>query len=84
MTRMTASKARGKFSDLLSRVANRHERIVVHRRGKDVAAVVPVEDLALLEEAQDRQDAAEAMRRLADPSEVPMPYEKARKELGLD
>ncbi|OFV99559.1 MAG: hypothetical protein A3H28_15740 [Acidobacteria bacterium RIFCSPLOWO2_02_FULL_61_28] len=84
MTRMTASKARGKFSDLLSRVAKRHERIVVHRRGKDVAALVPVEDLALLEELQDRRDAREAKRRLADPAEVPIPYEQARKELGLD
>ena len=84
MKRMTASKARGRFSDLLSRVANQHERIVVRRRGKDVAAVVPVEDLALLEEMQDRKDAAEAMRRLADPTEVPMPYEQARKKLGLD
>ena len=84
MTRMTASKARGKFSDLLSRVANRRERIVVHRRGKDVAALVPVEDLALVEKLQDRRDAAEAKRRLADPAEVPIPYEQARKELGLD
>ena len=84
MTRMTASKARGKFSDLLSRVANRGERIVVRRRGKDVAALVPVQDLALLEEMQDHQDAAEAIRRLADPTEVPIPYEQARKELGLD
>ena len=84
MTRITASKARGKFSDLLSRVSRKGERIVVRRRGKDVAAVVPVEDLALLEEMQDRQDAAEAMRRLADPAEVPIPYARARKELGLD
>jgi len=84
MTRMTASKARGKFSDLLSRVSKRRERIVVHRRGKDVAALVPVEDLALLEELQDRRDAEEAKRRLADPAEVPIPYEQARKELGLD
>ena len=84
MTRMTASKARGKFSDLLSRVANRRERIVVHRRGKDVAALVPLEDLALLEELQDRRDVEEAKRRLADPTEVPIPYEQVRKELGLD
>ena len=84
MTRMTASKARGEFSGLLTRVANKRERIVVHRRGKDVAVLVPVEDLALLEEMEDRGDAEEAKRRLADPREVPIPYEKARKELGLD
>jgi len=83
MTRMTASKARGEFSDLLTRVARKRERIILHRRGKDVAALVPVEDLALLEELQDRRDAEEAKRRLEDPREVPIPYEQARKELSL-
>ena len=84
MTRMTASKARGEFSDLLTRVARKRERIVLHRRGKDVAVLVPVEDLALLEELEDLRDAKEAKRRLEDPREVPIPYEQARKELGLD
>ena len=84
MTRMAASKARGEFSDLLTRVARKGERIILQRRGKAVAALVPVEDLALLEELQDRRDAREAKRRLADPREVPIPYEQARKELGLD
>ena len=84
MTRMAASKARGEFSDLLTRVARKGERIILQRRGKAVAALVPVEDLALLEELQDRRDTEEAMRRLADPTEVPVPYEQARKALGLD
>ena len=83
MKRMTASKARSDFSELLSRVANKRERILVRRRGKDVAALVPVEDLELLEELQDRRDAREANRRLTDPEEVPIPYDKVRKELGL-
>ena len=83
MKRMTASKARSDFSELLSRVANKRERILVRRRGKDVAALVPVEDLELLEELQDLQDVKEANRRLTDPEEVPIPYDKVRKELGL-
>ena len=84
MTRITASKARGEFGEILDRVARKRERILVRRRGKDVAALVPVEDLTLLEEIEDRRDAEEAKRRLADPREVPIPYEKARKQLGLD
>lgn len=83
MMRMTASKARGEFSDVLKRVANKRERIVLNSRGKDVAVLVPVEDLALLEEIEDRRDAQEAKRRLQDPREVPIPYEQARKDLDL-
>ena len=86
MTRVTASKARGEFSEMLERVTSKRERIAIHRRGRTVAALVPVEDLAILEEEelQDRRDAREANRRLADPRETPIPYERARKELGLD
>ena len=84
MRRMTASKARGQFSAVLKRVINRRERIVLNRRGKDVAALVPVEDLTLLEEMEDRQDAEEARRRLQDSREVSIPYDQVRKELGLD
>jgi hypothetical protein len=36
------------------------------------------------EEEEDRLDIAEAERRLSDPEEVPIPYEQARKTLGLD
>jgi len=86
MTRVTASKARGDLSEMLERVASKRERIAIRRRGKIVAALVPAEDLAVLEaeELQDRRDAKDAKRRLADPREVPIPYERARKQIGLD
>ena len=81
MTRVTASKIRGEFSEMLERVTSKRERIAIRRRGKVVAALVPAEDLAVLEaeELQDRRDAKEARRRLANPKEVPIPYERARK-----
>ena len=40
--------------------------------------------LELSREESDRLDIEVARRRLADPSEVPIPYERIRKELGLD
>ncbi len=83
MTRLAAHKACENFSDTLDRVVAKGERILLHRRGKNVAALVPVEDLALLEELEDRLDAEEAKRRLANPNEVPISYEQVRKELGL-
>jgi prevent-host-death family protein len=83
MTRMAASQVRETFSRTLNRVASKRERIVLHRRGKDVAALVPVEDLTLLEELEDRLDVEEAKRRLADPNDKTIPYEQVRRELGL-
>jgi len=84
MTRLAASNVRKDFSEALNRVAFGGERIILHRRGKDVAVLIPVEDLALLEDIEDVLDARDAGRRLSDPSEVPIPYEHARKELGID
>jgi prevent-host-death family protein len=68
-----SSIARGDFSDVVGRVRYGHERVVVRKHGKDVAAVIPMEDLDLLERAieaaEDRIDVAEAERILNDPYE---------------
>ncbi len=40
-------------------------------------------DAEAMEEIEDRLDLEEGERRLADPAEVPIPYEQVRKELGL-
>jgi len=56
MTRLAISKAHEDFSNTLDRVSEKGERIILHRQGKNVAALVPVEDLALLEELENRLD----------------------------
>ncbi len=68
MDRLNASEARSDFADVLNRVAYRGERIVLNRRGKDVAAIVSVEDLKLLEQLEDERDlkAARAALKEAD------------------
>jgi len=81
--RISSSKVRDEFSEALNRVAYQGSRIVLNRRGKDVAALVPIEDLKLLEELEERMDLEEAERRLDDPNEKPVPYESVRKEMGL-
>jgi len=82
MTRLTASKARANFADTINRVAYRGERIVLYRRGKGLVAVVPLSDLAALEKLEDRLDIEAAKRALAE-SDERIPYDKARRELGL-
>ncbi len=43
--RVSTSKAREVFADLVNRVAYGGERIVIHRHGKDIAAIIPIDQL---------------------------------------
>ena len=62
MDRLNVVELRHSLADVLNRAEYRGERILIHRRGKDAAAIIPVEDLKLLErlieEEEDRVDIA--------------------------
>ncbi len=81
MTRLSTAKARQQFSEIVNRVTYRGERIVLERRGKDVIALVPMEDLQLLEELEDRMDLEDARRALKEPGSVSL--EVLKRRLGL-
>ncbi len=81
MARIAVHKVQETFSDTLSRVIDKRERIVLHRRGKNVAAIIPAEDLDLLEELEDRFDIVEALKILDDPNSEFVPWEQAKDEL---
>ncbi|HUT76205.1 MAG TPA: type II toxin-antitoxin system Phd/YefM family antitoxin [Polyangia bacterium] len=66
MNRMNASEARSDLAEVLNRVAYGGERIVLHRRGKDVAAIVSVADLALIEQLEERIDLEDARAALRE------------------
>ena len=88
MTRLNVSKAREEFSEVVSRAAYGKERTIVSRRGKDLAAIIPMEDLLLLErlarEEMDRIDIEDARAALKEAEEKgTIPLEEARKRLGL-
>jgi prevent-host-death family protein len=86
MTRLAASRAREDFSDTLNRVAYGGERIVLRRRGRDLAAIVPMEDLALIEKIEDETDVREARKALARmrrTGKKPVTLEKLKRHLGL-
>jgi prevent-host-death family protein len=82
MLRIKASEARQDFAELLNRVAYSGERIVLHRRGKNVAALVSLEDLELLKTLEDRLDNQAAEAALAEGGE-PVPWEKVKADLGI-
>lgn len=82
MKDMTVTQVRDQLSETINRVAYKGERITVRRSGKVMAALIPVEDLALLEEFEDRMDVEEAKKALAE-SDERVPYATVRRDLGL-
>ena len=81
---MDTSVAREGLSDTLNRVSYGKERIVIKRHGKELAALIPMEDLIFLEELEDRMDLEEARAALAEAEkEGTIPWEKVKKDLGL-
>jgi len=80
-SKLSASSARQNFSEILSRAEYRGERVVVHRGKKAVAAVVPIEDVELLEKLEEEIDVAAARKALKDRRTIP--WEIVKKKLKL-
>jgi prevent-host-death family protein len=84
MAHLPASKAREEFADTINRVSFGKERVILRRRGKEIAAVVPIDDLHLLEELEDRIDLADARASLAETKKKgAKSLDKVLKEIGL-
>ena len=79
-TTVGVAEARKMFRKTIDRVAFGKERILLERHGEHVAAVVPVEDVRLLEELENRIDLAAARRALKEKGSIP--WEQIRRELG--
>ena len=62
MANQSSAKTRENFSEILNQVAYGKERVVVTRRGRELAAVIPIEDYKLLQEMEDKHDIAEAKK----------------------
>lgn len=80
MGKLPISQAREHLAELGNRVSLLGERIVVERRGKDVFALVPVEDVELLERLEDQLDLQAIRERLDEPG---VDLAQFRRELGL-
>ncbi|MBI5789755.1 MAG: type II toxin-antitoxin system Phd/YefM family antitoxin [Candidatus Schekmanbacteria bacterium] len=84
MIRKKISEARKDFADTLNQVAYQKERVVLYRRGKDVAAIVTVDDLALLEEIENRLDIEEARAALSEAkNQGTTSWETLKQTLGI-
>jgi len=75
--------AKEEFSELINRVAHQNERIVLTRRGKDVAALVPLEDLQMLLSIQDKSDLDDAVRSLKETRDLgTVSLDRLKEEIG--
>ena len=78
----TASTARAQFSEIVSRAEYAGEHTIIHRRKKPIAAVIPIEDLRLIEKLEDAIDVADARKAMKERGKN-VPWAQIKKELGL-
>ena len=81
---ITTVAARQNFSELINRVAYGKDRVLLTRRSRPLVAVVPIEDIALLEAVEDRDDLKAARAALREVKRKgTIPWTRMKKELGL-
>lgn len=93
MYRLATSSVRGNFAEILNRVVYKREHVVLQRHGKDVAALVPFEDLVLLKELSALSDLMKPGEEKTggnavdspemDDSLTTLPWERIETDLGL-
>ncbi len=84
MDSVNTTEAREKLADVINRVAYAKDRVRITRRGKQVAAVIPIEDLELLEHMEDQVDIREAKKALAGARKHgTIPWDEVKRDLGL-
>jgi prevent-host-death family protein len=83
MTRIGVSEARDNLSEVVDRTRYTHDRVVLTKRGRDVGAIISIEDLKLLEMLEDQLDIKEARQTLEDSQGERISYDELREKLGL-
>jgi prevent-host-death family protein len=82
--KMSTGEVRQQFSELVNRSGYGGERIVLTRRGRDLAALVSMADLELLQKLEDVMDAADVRAALRETQEEgAISWEELKAELGL-
>ena len=84
MGNQKGNKEREGFADAINRAAFGNERVLLRRRGRAVAAVIPIDDLRLLEALEDRVDLVDARAALAQADKKgAQSFDTILKDLGL-
>ncbi len=72
-TKLSIVDLRKQISEIVNTVNYLGERVVLTKHNKPVAAIVPMDDLILLEVLEDRLDLDDAMELLENPNSVCLP-----------
>jgi prevent-host-death family protein len=84
MSNISTKEAREQLSTVISRAAFTKERVILTRHGKAIAAVVPIEDVELLERLERRIDLEDARAALAEVQKKgTVSWEDLKAELNL-
>lgn len=81
MTTLSMTSARHNFTELANQVMFNGERICVSKNNKPAFALVPIEDLQVLEALEDKIDLGEALKALKEPGSIKLSAFK--KKLGI-
>lgn len=85
MSMISTAEAREHFSELVNRTCYGNERITLTRRGKQIAAIISIEDLALLEKLEDELDIKDAIAAMSEVKEKgTISLAELKKELKLE
>lgn len=82
MSEMPITEARDHLGEIVSKAEHAHERTVLTRHGKAVAAVISLEDLRELEAAEDEADLAAARESLSS-AQPRIPHAEVLAEFGV-
>ncbi len=58
MEKISVAEAKSHLSELIARSAHAHERFIITKRDNPVAAIVSIEDLAIIEQHTEREGLA--------------------------
>ena len=84
MIHITVSEFRNKIADIVNDVGLRGERVVLKRNKKDIVAMVPIEDLNILEALEDKIDILLAKESLAGQNDEDLvPWDEIKARHGL-
>ncbi len=81
MTSLSMTNARHDFTGLANQVMVAHERILINKNNKPALAMVPIEDVELLEALEDKIDLQDALKALKEPGSIGL--KEFKKKLGI-
>ena len=66
MTKVDSTQAQNRFTEIITSVGDRGERVVIEQEGKAVAAIISYADLKRLEALENARDAELLRQRMAE------------------